>query len=72
MLWLSNVQSIVYRYLAISAGIIAWYSSYLICRIHVLAGTVNSSDPEAIARAEETYIANLIYAADKCAQVITS
>ncbi len=39
------------------------------CRVHVLAGTVDASDTGALARAEETYIANLKYAADKCAEV---
>ena len=34
-----------------------------------MAGTVNSSDPGAMAKAEETYIANIAYAADQCAQV---
>lgn len=39
------------------------------CRVHPLAGTVDTSDAGAIARAEETYIANLKYAADKCTEV---
>ena len=39
------------------------------CRIHTLAGTVNASDVGALTRAEETFIANLRYAADKCAEV---
>ena len=38
-------------------------------RVHVLAGTVDASDADALAKAEETYIANLKYAGDKCAEV---
>ena len=38
-------------------------------RIHALAGTVDPSAPESVKRAEETYIANLKYAADECAKV---
>ena len=39
------------------------------CRIHIHSGRVDTSDAGALARAEETYIANLKYAADKCAEV---
>lgn len=39
-------------------------------RIHTLAGTVNRSDPKAMAEAEETYVTNLKYAATRCAEVI--
>lgn len=37
-------------------------------KIHALAGTVDPSAPESVKRAEETYIANLKYAADECAK----
>lgn len=38
-------------------------------RIHPLAGVVEDEDPQAMARAEETYVKNMQYAADKCAEV---
>lgn len=38
-------------------------------RIHPLAGTVDPSDPNVYARAEATFVENLKYAADKCAEV---
>ena len=45
---------------------------HCIFRIHTLAGTVDSSsDPDAMAKAEETYITNLKFAANECAQVCT-
>ena len=39
------------------------------CRVHTLAGTVDTSHPNAGTMAEETYISNLKYAADQCAEV---
>jgi len=41
----------------------------ILYRIHIHAGRVDASDPSAMAKAEEAYIANLKYAADKCAEV---
>ena len=51
------------------SGTIICHLALHFCRIHTMAGVVSLSAMEAVRGAEQTYVDNLKYAADLCAQV---